>query len=119
MRDAVSAAADTTAPAEGRWVHSEMETFYAGELPSWREPCEVVIRGGQIAVHHRDPALGAITFVEREAESGHYTLQAANGARLSLHRFAGSNRLEGYWADRGNRGMWLVTLSDDPEDKIG
>ena len=114
----MSAAADTAAEADGRWPHSEMETFYAGELPSWREPCEVVIRDGQITVHHDDPALGAVTLVGREAEPGHFTLQAANGARLSLHRFAGSNRLEGYWADRGNRGMWLVTLSDDPEDAV-
>ena len=103
---------------DGRWPYSEMETFFPDDRPSWREPCEVRIAGGQITVSHRDPDLGPVTLRGEEAGKGHYRLHAANGARLTLHRFAGSERLEGSWTDRGFRGTWTITLSDDPEDAV-
>ena len=104
-------------PAEPRsWPYSEMETFYAHELPSYRERCEVIFRGPTITVSHTDPALGLVVLTGREVEDGHFTLHAPNGASLTLHRFARGDRLEGSWVDRGNNGMLTVTLSDDPED---
>ena len=111
-------AVEPQSDARGRWPHSSMETFHASRLPSLVEPCGVIIAGGAITVSHRDAELGLMTLRGEEVEPGHFTLHGPNGSNLTLHRFRDDSRLEGVWTDRGNTGMWTVTLSDDPEDAV-
>ena len=107
-----------TSPADQprAWRYSTMETFYPRDIPSVSEPCEVIITGRSVAISHQDAELGLITLRGDEVEPGHFTVRGPNGSTFTLHRFHDDARLEGVWTDRGNTGMWTITLSDDPED---
>lgn len=76
----------------------------------------MIIAGGFITISHHDEELGPISLRGDEVEAGHFRLRGPNGSTFTLHRLASTMRLEGSWADRGNIGMWTITLSDDPED---
>ncbi len=54
---------------------------------------------------------GAVCYRGKNTGDGHYQLTAAErNGRASLHRFPGSNFMEGYWNEDDSRGMWRIEL---------
>jgi hypothetical protein len=82
-------------------------------LDSW--PGEIVIGGSLISVSY-DASGYLVTYKGKEVEPGHYRLWCRDpeiDGEATLHAFAGSKILEGFWLERASgsgEGMWRVRL---------
>lgn len=77
--------------------------------------CEVKIDGKNIVVSYIEEGHPtAVIYKGTEHDPGHYELSNSNNdvrGRATLHRFKGSNFLEGWWEEKGMQGMWRITLN--------
>lgn len=84
-------------------------------LDSW--PGEIVINGSLISVSY-DADGYLVTYKGKEVEPGHYRLWCRDpeiDGEATLHAFAGSRILEGFWLERASgsgEGMWRVRLQE-------
>jgi len=89
-------------------MYAKMDTFRPGSAASFDQPCKVTIDIEFITVSYDDA--GQTWQYRGQAKGpGHYELQAEGfDGRATLHRFEGSNVLEGTWVEDGVRGMWRI-----------
>ncbi|PSF09004.1 hypothetical protein C7H09_08160 [Marinobacter fuscus] len=75
------------------------------------EPCQVRIGEKDIVVDYEEDGK-RILYRGHERGAGHYELTSEQvKGRATLHRFEGSNILEGSWIEDGVRGMWKIRLA--------
>ena len=92
---------------------AEVLIWSAEGLDSW--PGEAVIDGSVISVSY-DVDGYLVTYKGKEIEPGHYRLWCRDpeiDGEATLHAFAGSRILEGFWLERASgwgEGMWRVRL---------
>lgn len=85
-----------------------MDTFRPSSAASFDEPCKVTINSEFIIVAY-DDAGRTWQYRGQAKRLEHYELQAEGfDGRATLHRFEGSNVLEGTWVEDGIRGIWRI-----------
>jgi hypothetical protein len=89
-------------------MYAKMDTFRPSGAVSIRCPCKVTINSEFITVAYDDS--GQTWQYRGQAKGpGDNELQAEGfDGRATLHRFEGSNVLEGTWVKDGVRGMWRI-----------
>lgn len=95
------------------WNNCEMASLsYDASIEHFS--CEVRIDGKYIVVSYMEKGRAtAVIYKGTEHEPGHYELSNKDvKGRATLHRFNGSNFLEGWWQENGMQGMWRITLSE-------
>lgn len=94
-------------------MQAKMDTFRPTHEASFDQPCEVTITNEFITISYVDA--GQTWHYKGQAKgAGHYELQAEGfNGRATLHRFEGSNVLEGTWIEDGVRGMWRIVWPAD------
>ncbi len=86
-----------------------MTLLYHSEDRSDDFPCVVKLSENEILVEYEDDGYVQYTGVAKGA--GHFELSAPEvSGHASLHRFEGSEILEGSWLEDGYRGMWRIRL---------
>lgn len=92
------------------WKKARMDSlFYDGEADVGLE-CEVRIDERSIVVSYQGDD-GYVNYSGANDGSGHFELRADRyDGHASLHMFPHSHVLEGFWAEKGTRGMWRIVL---------
>ena len=96
-----------------KWNVEITEYYYDQDSPtSYRGTVHFL--GNQIRVSYGKGA-NSVTYIGTEEETkgwkGHYHLRADNvKGEATLHRFANSEILEGYWIEGGYEGFWRIKL---------
>jgi len=78
------------------------------------DKCEVNISEEKIVLSYFDKDFnGYIIYSGEVVGDGHYKLECkeVNG-KGTLHRFPNGKRLEGFWVQDGEEGMWRIELND-------
>lgn len=77
-------------------------------------PAQVMLDGRGLTLVMADTAGEAVLWHGERRGQGHYALSAPiAGMEGSLHRFADSLILEGFWRKDQERGFWRLKLPDD------
>lgn len=103
------------------WNNCVADVIYYDEIVAVTndEGYEVRIDGAEIVVSYKDDE-GWVEYRGKENGAGHFELAAPEReGRASLHRFQDGNTLEGYWVERGYRGMWRIALQKDTHCGMG
>ncbi len=95
-------------------------TYFLGKEAAESSVCEVrITEKGEIVVSYETDD-GYTVYKGQELGKGHYLLESDEPfGRGSLHRFEGSQILEGYWEEDGSKGMWRIELSEISDDVTG
>lgn len=95
------------------WRHSAM--FVYEKERYYEVPCEVTIHGDRITVSSYDVTeQRPSVYTGIENSPGHFQLEDPEvRGTASLHRFEGSDLLDGFWAEAPAVGMWRIQLIDD------
>ena len=94
------------------WRNSRVETYYGSQAVFDTAPCIVAIGDGRISVKY-DYDGGTEVYEGTEIGSGHFKLKSQDGlGEASLHCFPGGLRLDGWWKEEGETGMWRILLAD-------
>ncbi len=93
------------------YQQSKMDTvYYDGDVAEEGDDCEVKIGNGEIVVSYEEDG-GFAVYKGEEVSEGHFVLEyPENKGKASLHRFANSNTLEGFWVEGGVKGFWRIYL---------
>jgi len=93
------------------YQQSKMDTvYYDGDVAAEGDACEVKIGNGEIVVSYEEGG-GFAVYKGEEVSEGHFILEyPENKGKASLHRFANSNTLEGFWVEGGAKGFWRIYL---------
>ena len=95
------------------WRDCKMSTLYYSDDEAWSGPCSVRLEPGRILVEYEDEGR-FYQYIGTESGEGHYHLRCAeNHGEASLHRFADSAILEGFWSEGGVHGMWRIKLGGE------
>lgn len=97
------------------YPNSMYDSLYYDKTPAETKcACTVRIGDGLIELSYDDDDGGIVRYIGTEEGQGHFHLKApeVNG-KATLHSFDGSEVLEGFWVENGERGMWRVTLNKD------
>ena len=71
---------------------------------------QVRLEGDELVLTYEDRE-GPVEYRGKEQGAGHFWLYCPERKGVAtLHRFPDGNILEGYWIERGCRGMWRITL---------
>jgi hypothetical protein len=88
-------------------------TVYHGDGSDECE-CEVRLSGGTIAVDYEEEDGSRTVYEGSEVGLGHFRLASSSvKGKATLHRFEGSDMLEGFWSQGGYVGMWRIQLNND------
>ena len=95
-------------------------TYFLGNEAAESSVCEVrITEKGEIVVSYATDD-GYTVYKGQEQGKGHYLLESdVPFGRGSLHRFEGSQILEGYWEAEGSKGMWRIELAEISDDLTG
>lgn len=95
-------------------------TYFLGKEAAESSACEVrITEKGEIVVSYETDD-GYTIYKGQEQGKGHYLLESDEPfGRGSLHRFEGSQILEGYWEEDGSKGMWRIELAEISDDVTG
>jgi hypothetical protein len=95
-------------------------TYFLGKEAAESSVCEVrITEKGEIVVSYETDD-GYTVYKGQEQGKGHYLLESDEPfGRGSLHRFEGSQILEGYWEEDGSKGMWRIELAEISDDVTG
>jgi len=93
------------------YQNSKMDTvYYDNDAAAEGDDCEVKIGNNEIIVSYEEGD-GFAMYRGREISQGHFELQyPENNGKASLHMFAGSKILEGFWIEDGAKGFWRIYL---------
>lgn len=95
------------------WHDCKMSTLYYSADEAGDSPCAVRLEPGYILVEYED-AGRSYHYTGIEKGEGHYQLHCAdNHGEATLHRFADSTILEGFWRESGEHGMWRIKLGGE------
>jgi hypothetical protein len=90
-----------------------VEFFYNTGRPSRNVTASVKLDGEDITVEYPGEH-GQERYFGKALAPGHYELRAVEiGGRATLHRFPGSDYLEGYWSQDHHYGMWRIQLINE------
>jgi hypothetical protein len=95
------------------WNNCTVDTLYYNEEAAVTNESgyEVKIDDKEIVVSYEDD-IGRVEYRGKNKGTGHFQLACPERkGEASLHQFAGSAILEGYWVESGYRGMWRITLA--------
>lgn len=94
--------------------------YFLGNEAAESSDCEVrITEKGEIVVSYETDD-GYTVYKGQEQGKGHYLLESDEPfGRGSLHRFEGSQILEGYWEEEGSKGMWRIELAEISDDVTG
>lgn len=97
------------------WRKSSIETCYAS-TPGDVIACEVIIENSRISVSYQVPG-GHALYVGEERSAGHFELRSEDiPGRATLHRFENAKFLDGIWIEKGDRGMWRISLGEENDE---
>ena len=95
-------------------------TYFLGKEAAESSACEVRITEKEKIVVSYETDDGYTVYKGQEQGKGHYLLESDEpSGRGSLHRFDGSQILEGYWEEEGSKGMWRIELAEISDDVTG
>lgn len=94
------------------YANSRMETYSASGV-SLDEPCSVRLDADSVRVEYRQDG-ETYAYSGAANGAGHYELRCEGypQCRATLHRFEGSELLEGFWIEEGGQGMWRIRLGE-------
>lgn len=96
------------------WIKASADTlFYDDSTAYTDEFYEVYLSDGEIKVRYEVDGEYNV-YIGREISSGHFELACpALAGKATLHRFPGSQILEGFWHEEGVRGAWKIRLHEN------
>lgn len=95
------------------WHDCKMSTLYYSADEAGDSRCAVRLEPGYILVEYEDEGR-FYHYTGNEKGEGHYQLHCAeNNGKATLHRFAESTILEGFWRESGVHGMWRIELGGE------
>jgi hypothetical protein len=90
--------------------NAQMDVYHAGGIEfDW--PCTVRIDDEMLVLEYMHNNNELCTYRGHSVGVGHFRLKA-DGFRgdATLHRFAASTILEGFWIEEAQQGMWRIRL---------
>jgi hypothetical protein len=95
------------------FAKSAVEFFYNTGRPSRNVTGAVRLESDEVTVEYPGEH-GQERYFGKALAPGHYELRCIEiGGRATLHRFPGSDYLEGYWSQDHHYGMWRVQLINE------
>ena len=87
-----------------------MDTVFYDSREAWLQtPCKVTFHGERLVISF-DLGDGNYRYSGKEIGEGHFDLSLEEGeGRGTLHRFATSRILEGYWTEGSAHGFWRIS----------
>jgi hypothetical protein len=95
------------------WSKCTAEVYYFDAEPAALEKEKYIVRLSDeiIEVVYDDDDGHPVCYRGINNGDGHFNLLAAEcDGKATLHRFPGSEYLEGYWREGGEKGMWRIRL---------
>lgn len=93
------------------WKNCRVDLYYSDDTPELNDPgYEVRLTEDELVISY-EGEVGWVNWKGQDLGGGHFEMVSPEvEGRAMLHRYGGSEILEGYWNEGGDHGMWRIRL---------